>query len=329
VAGLAVETIIWGTATKVLVRAAYDTENSGADAGAGVGADGPPVALCVKGGFDPALRGLAMASAYRREAAFYGRIAPDIAVPMPRCWYAGANLEQGQGIVLLDDLAAAGARFGEPTRPWTADQVNAGLHILARLHAATWDCFGRYPWLPRTSPVQEVGQVLLGSEYWDQHFAADHAPPLPAQLLDRPRMLAALNALWALDREQAASVSHGDPHIGNTYFAADGRPGFLDWQGMCAAPAMDDVSYFVSGALPVAQRRAHERALVEDYLAALAGYGGPAYGFDEAWLSYRQHQLHGFLWAVTGPHMQPAERVAAMTERHVAAIVDHQSLDTL
>jgi hypothetical protein len=95
---------------------------------------------------------------------------------------------------------------------------------------------------------------------------------------------------------------------------------------MCAAPAMDDVAYFIGGSLTVADRRASERDLVAHYLRALATPGGPRYTVDDVWLDYRRHHLHGFLWAMTGALMQPRERVAAMAERPVQAIEDHNSV---
>jgi hypothetical protein len=47
------------------------------------------------------------------------------------------------------------------------------------------------------------------------------------------------------------------------------------------------------------------------------------------WQDYRRQHLHGFLWSLTGPRMQPRERVFAMSERHVAAIEDHETLALL
>lgn len=39
--------------------------------------------------------------------------------------------------------------------------------------------------------------------------------------------------------------------------------------------------------------------------------------------------MHGFSWALAGPLMQPKEVVDAISERHCAAILDHQSLELL
>src|SRR5436309_2346984 len=72
-----VESVIWGTATKVFLRVAYARRPE----------NGPPETLCVKGGFQDDLREVAGVG-YRQEAGFYRDIAPHLDVPLPRTWYA-------------------------------------------------------------------------------------------------------------------------------------------------------------------------------------------------------------------------------------------------
>jgi hypothetical protein len=312
--------VVWGTATKVLLKLHYGHRPEG----------GPPEQVCVKGAFDPALLELGMASAYQAEVDFYAELAPSLSIPSARCWYAAGNPTQQQGILILDDLAATGCEFGEPTKPFTTDQVAVGLEILAGLHAATAGADRvRYPWVPQNSPVRQVADVFFTAEYWDAHFGGPDGPPAPPELLDRKAVAAAFDTLWALEDAAPKAISHGDPHIGNTYLDQTGRPAFLDWQGVCAAPPMDDVAYLISGALSVEDRRAHERALLAHYRDAVVATGGPIGTADEIWTEYRREHLHGFLWSLTGPRMQPRERVFAMSERHIAAIEDHETLRLL
>jgi Phosphotransferase enzyme family len=325
-AGVSVESVdvsnvIWGTATKVLLRVSYSADP---------GPDGPPEKLCVKGGFDPKMRNLGLATAYRREADFFAFLAPSLDVPLPRCWFAGADMDLGQGVVVLDDLAATGCTFGEPLQAWSPDLVSDALEVQATWHGATWGAQpDRYPWLSSGTPVRDVADVMLGAAYWDQHFTSADAPAVPQLFLDRERMQRAFTAMWRLDDAATPCVLHADPHVGNTYVDAGGHPAFIDWQAVCAAPALDDVTYFIGGALSVQDRRKHERGLLAHYLDALAGSGGPRLEFDTAWLDYRRHQVHGFLWATTGPTQQTPERVSAMTERHVAAMEDLESFEAL
>ena len=100
---VAVESVIWGTATKVFLEVDYSQRPQ----------DGPPDSLCVKGGFQDELRAI-VGAGYQIEANFYRDIAPALESGLPRCWYAGASPEQNQGLVITDDLRSDGAAFGSP-----------------------------------------------------------------------------------------------------------------------------------------------------------------------------------------------------------------------
>jgi len=308
-----IEHIVWGTATKVLMRLTYADDT------------GLPGAVCVKGPFDEKLRGFGVDTAYAIESDFFAKVAPDLDAPLPRCLYAR------DGIVILEDLAAAGATFGDPLEPWDADRVGAALEVQAAWHRATWGAVnGPVGGLTvGASAVRAAAEVLLGADHWSATFSSEHAPKIPAEIDDRERILAGFRRLWERDAAGPLALAHGDAHVGNTYIDSAGRPRFLDWQGVCRAPAFYDVAYFIGGALEPDDRRAHEQELVRHYLAALSAGGGPTVGFDDAWLDYRRYTLHGFLWAVTPPVMQPPDKVKAMGERHALAIADHDSLASL
>jgi hypothetical protein len=323
VSELAVENILWGTATKVLVRATYADEP---------GPEGPPSALCIKGGFQESIRAFGMAAAYAIEAKFYERLAPAIELRLPRSWYAGIDEENEQGIIVLDDLSAAGASFGEPTEPWNPDLTAGALEQLAALHGPTWGAAtgSHVDWLGvGAAAVRGVAPALLSAEHWETHFQTEGIPELPQPLQDRERAIRGMHRLWELDDAATHCATHGDAHLGNTFVDRDGAPGFLDWQTPCRAPGFFDVGYFIAGALDPQTRRAREHDLVRHYLAALKAAGGPELSFDEAWLDYRRHAFHGFFWAVTPPVMQTVERVAAMSSRYCAAIEELDSFDAL
>jgi hypothetical protein len=313
-----IEEIIWGTATKVLVRLRYRDPDSQL-----------PTSVCVKGCFDERLAGAS--DAYRIEARFFGDLAEKLPVVLPRTYYAAVAPNAYQGIVVMENLCASGGRFGDPCAPFTPDQVASGLEMQARWHAVTADVAATLaPWLGVGSPaVRAVAKVLFSRDYWDTYYAKSESPRLPRSLDNRERILRGFEALWAYEDGAAGSLAHGDAHIGNTFIREDGVVAFLDWQGVCVAPWSYDVAYFITGALSVADRRAHERDLVKHYRSALAGAGGPVLDADDYWTAYRRHALHGFVWAATPPIMQSIERVCAMAERHLAAIEDLESLSLL
>jgi hypothetical protein len=311
---------IRGTGTKVFVDVTFEDDASPL-----------PTSLCVKGGFGEEVRSFGTAEAYIVEARFYGSIAPGLDLRLPRCHYAAVDVERGQGIVILDDLREQGATFGEPTEPWSADRVAAALEQQARWHGGTWGGAQlRDAGLSvGSSAVRVAAPMLFSAEHWAAQASIAEIPSLEGVLADREAMRAAFHRLWQLDDAGDLCLAHGDAHVGNTFIDSSGNPGFLDWQCPCLGPWSYDVAYFLVGALPVDVRRSVEKDLLREYLAALAAAGGPRIGYDDAWLAYRRSSLHGFFWAITPPVMQPVERVAAMAERHLAAIEDLETLAAL
>ncbi|KAL2163213.1 hypothetical protein VTH06DRAFT_5269 [Thermothelomyces fergusii] len=315
---------IHGTASKLLYKLTYADGRDAASL---------PTHVCVKGGFNPDLVRLhpSLNAVYRREAEFFYHIAPAVSMRLPPAWYAGSDTVTGQGIVVLDDLRARGYRFGDPLEAWPVERVRAGVEELAKLHAKTW---GRtqadFPWLRDSPSLREVILSLMSEAAWPLRFADEAArPPVTEAMTDRERMVRAFKTLWATTNRDHVCVVHGDSHIGNTFITPAGAPGFLDWQGLHFNSFLHDLTYFVAGALTVEDRRASEVALFDHYLATLHAAGGPRLDRAAVWDEYRKHHFHGFAWALTPPMMQPKDKVDAMTARHVAAIVDHKSLELL
>lgn len=316
---------IHGTASKLLLEVTEDT------------AGGVPKAwrLCVKGGFDPKFIAMFpdLNAFYRREVDFYRHVAPLVDMRLPQTYYCGSDTVSGQGIVAMEDLSDRGCTFGDPTKAWPVERVRAGVEQLAALHAKTWNATAeRFPWLSSdgplgSSPIRNMLRAVFAPASWDARFAEGARPPVPDYMTDRERMTAAFERLWMRPDTKFSCVVHGDAHIGNTFITAAGEPGFIDWQGLHTCSAFHDVAYFVIGALDIEDRRQHEESIVSHYLATLSSRGGPELQWAEIWDDYRKHVLHGFVWSLSDPQMQPKEYVYAMTKRYVAAIEDHKSLE--
>jgi aminoglycoside phosphotransferase (APT) family kinase protein len=319
VTNVEVTEVIWGTATKV--RLAVTSVESAGPATRDV---------CVKGALGERFDvDMGPQSPYALEARFYAEVAPNLSCGLPAALFAAAD-ERGQGIVVLPDLSVAGGRFGDPLSPLTPDQVAQALEVEAGWHSVPWaqpslslDSF------PGFSASRLAGELLLSTDMWEQHFALDTSPALPDSLRDRERVLTAFRRLWEFEDGCEPTLVHGDAHLGNIYIDPDGLVSFLDWQGVCLGALTLDVAYFLVGALNVTDRRRHEVALLDHYREALAAAGGPKLDRNSLLRAYRQHCLHGLLWAVTPSWMQPPELCNAMTERYVAAVEDQETLELL
>ena len=307
---------IWGTATKVLVTVAY----------AGPDADTLPTRLCVKGGFQEQNWAYGLGPAYELEGNFFRDIASSLSVPLPRS--LASEAEHEQGVIILEDLRPAGTTFGTPLEPWNADRVASAIDVMARWHGQTWDDKApRHSWLPVGCLAARTALgALLTPAAFEPLTAREYVPDLPAALRNPADVQAAYQAMWSRDDVSPLALSHGDAHVGQTYVDPVSGPACLDWQGVCLAPWSSDLTYFIGGAMTTEDRRASERDLLNHYLDVLSSSGGPTIDFDTAWSSYREHTLHGFIWAVTPAQLQSEEIVAAMSARYIAAIDDHDAV---
>jgi hypothetical protein len=284
--------------------------------------------LCVKGVFDEPVLPVRILAA-QQEARFFTFLAPTLKMPLFRTWFSGED--STNGVVVFDDLRGTDTVFTEVGATWSPDLVAAALTVQAAWHAATWgtpaDKFG---WLAAGNQVlASAAEELFTETHWEAHFSDPETVNVDPGLDNRQRMQAAIQKLFSLQAEKPMALSHGDPHIGNTYVGAGGQPGFYDWQTFCLNTVLDDVTYFIGSALDIGERRQHERALLAHYLYALAGYGGPKLNVDEAWLDYRRYQVHGFFWAVLPKQWQPPRKSIPLAERFMAGITDHDTLTLL
>ncbi len=296
---------VGGTATKIQLMLEYNEAGQAA---------GLPPSLYAKGGFD--WHEVAFSASYIAEAIFYADWAPQITANIPRCYYTGRD--EGQGIVLIEDLGLRGATFGGGVvEPLGIDTVAQVVRLLAAVHAATWN-------LPSLATLRTLGQ-RVGKNFIDHFLAPDYyarclSEPrgafIPKPFHDPVRMLAGLRANWAQAETGPQSFCHGDAHMGNLFYEPDGTPGLLDFQAYVCTGPLHDISYHVVGSLSPDDRRRFDRELVRLYLAELARHGvKDMWGEDEAWLLFRNHTMHGLLWFATPETMQPAAVVAAHGER--------------
>lgn len=257
----------------------------------------------------------------RSEAVFYavGQSEVDVATPEPY----GAVYDDEHGVVIMEDVVASGGTVTDPIEPWSVALVADGLAQLASLHARWWGD-GRVPGIPDFEGSNALGAILMAEGYWESCVDGPTGIHVPAAFRDRGSSRPMVEELWRLDGERPLAFCHGDAHLGNTFVTADGGAGFLDWGGVKAGHWAREVCYFLAGALSPADRRAHEIDLLQGYLGQLSADGvaePPAW--DEAWLTYRRHFLHGLLWFLCPTQMQPVEIINANVERFAVAATDH------
>lgn len=308
-----------GTATKLHLRLRYEKEMPGA-----------PATLWLKGGLEA--HSADYASLYATEGGFYREFAAIIAPGCPRSWYAPPLTGDAPPYLLLEDLVARGVRFGDAREALSVAEAEQVLDNLAHVHAArSVHELAEHPWLPdaATQVFPTLIEAWTASAHWAAHLALPRGQAVTPALRDADRIRAALMALVGISRAASSGLIHGDAHVGNLYFDADGGAGYLDWQTVMRGCWAHDVAEFLGSALAVETRREHERALLDRYLRTLEALGGAAPSFDTAWLLYRQHMIWAYMWVLCPVQLQPEAICTINAARAVAALEDLDALRAL
>ncbi|MGV0793489.1 aminoglycoside phosphotransferase family protein [Mycolicibacterium sp. XJ1819] len=273
------------------------------------------------------------AAAFSGEARYFLHIADDLAdaVTQPLAHFAGVD-EQGQAIVVLEDLALRRVRFGDCEQTLDVDTVADGVRQLAVAQGRFWGGRGleQLDWLVDVSTVASLMRFLVQPEHFDDYIARDRAAFLGAPLRDRQRIEAALLAMFDSDEALPKTFVHGDAHVGNTFRDPAGKLGFCDFQAVGLGPYIWDVTYFMTGAMNPEDRSRSERDLLSLYLDELRRAGVEAVpSLDDAFLAHRRHMMHGYLNIVTPIEMQPDRFAVAMGSRFAAAMEDLDTFGSL
>jgi hypothetical protein len=247
---------------------------------------GPPTLFVKLAPLDPVHREMIGATGMgEREAQFYADVAPTVELLVPRCFY-GASDDVNSFVLLLEDLGARDCRFAS-NGEWgvSADAAAVALEQLAGFHARFEDAAERArvaPWLSTPSrrmsePTAGLMRMVLDAQAG--RLSKDYATVGELYVEHH----AWFDEVW---HAGPATYVHGDTHIGNVYLD-DGRVGFLDWGLSRVSTHLRDVSYFMTMSVDIAERRAHERDLLQGYLDALRAAGGVDITFDDAWHAHR------------------------------------------
>ena len=312
-----VEHIDRGTTTRALIRLGYRE-------GAG------PARLFVKMQGGPQHRAtMWVLGMLNHEAAAYRRFDP-MPLTAPTVYATGLERRRLQSVVVMEDLRDRGAVLNDARRSVPVARVERVLDDLAAMHARFWG--GRDPGV-RTVPVRRFlpGWAIV-SAAGNARFVRERGDLLERICAPGLRSARALTRAWRAGMADIASgpltLLHGDTHIGNTYELPGGRFGFLDWQLISRGAWSHDVSYFLTSALSIEDRRRHERDLIARYAERLAALGITELSASQAWEGHRRAQAYGLpCWTATAGYADYQQDDLAVTtaERFAAAYAD---LDT-
>lgn len=262
-------------------------------------AGGAPRSVCAKfSTSNPANRALmASLGLYRRETVFYRMLAEGNSARKPVALRTDISEDGGACVLLLEDFP-----FHVPGDQVVGCSIGAAVHVVreaARLHASLWGSERPSGLETFAGPFSE-GIARSADMAWPRLIASfpDLVGPHIAELREPFGSAMARYARWT--NEGPATVTHGDFRLDNMLFGPiDGRDPvvLIDWQAVCWAKGIKDLTYFLTQSLTVEDRRSHELELLDEYRSALASHG-VEYLRDECLSDYRKAAVGAFAVAV-------------------------------
>ena len=270
---------------------------------------------------------------YGREVAFYRELAATTPVPVPVCYHAAVDENDGRCVILLQDLTTA--RRGRSTDACSPAEVGRAIEAIAPLHARWWqntDVEFRQ-WLdPEEIMPLEATQPEFEAQW--PVFLEKLSIPITDQVRQFGEWAAVelRPVMRRLFYEPPLSVIHHDFQADNLLFgrASDSVPlVVIDWQMVVRGRGPVDLAYLLSGSMDPEDRRRHELDLVTRYAVQLEAAGVCDYDAVKCLEDYRAALLLPpvrLALAVAGiPHMT-AHRGAfwdVLFQRQIRALVDN------
>ncbi|MGE4431300.1 MAG: aminoglycoside phosphotransferase family protein [Sphingobium sp.] len=287
-----------------------------------------PPTMWLKNGFEAHSDTHDMLLVYAAEAHFYLEIAGLLENNIPTAYAASVEAGTGRSFLLLEDLLSRNALFRDATEPVSVMIATQLISELARLHARTWNAqdLKTRPWLQGGGSLLQSCDIMMSRENWERSLNLPRGQFVRGRLRDFQTIRSGILTVLQSDVDNATCFVHGDSHVGNAFFPAEGAPGFLDWQSVFYGMWAHDVAYFIVTGLSIEDRRHHERQLIAHYVDEMAACGRPM-SFDAAWLEYRRHAFYSCSWSMCLPEWQEEARCCAVTEKAFAAIEDLGTLE--
>ena len=241
---------------------------------------------------DPELRAtMSSMGFYAREAAFYRELAATTPVPVPICYYAAVDENDGRCVILLQDLTTA--RRGRSADRCSPGEVQQAVDAIVPLHARWWQNpeVASRPWLdPDTNIPIDFFDATFGAQW------SSFCDKLSIPITDHMRQFAEHAAaelgplLQRMFYEPPLTVIHNDFQADNLLFGRDSNSVplvVIDWQLPVRGRGPVDLAYLMSGSMDPVDRGQHEIQLLRRYVAALEANAIVDYDVDRCLDDYR------------------------------------------
>ena len=185
---------------------------------------------------------------YGREVRFYKRIAGQMRVRTPECYFAEFDDNTQNFVLLIEDLS--GFEIGDQVAGCSLAQARAVISTIARLHASAWQPDESYGLISHNNPAQRDGMIAGFNMGWPVVLERLRELVPDTGLIAGEKMAAATP--WLL-REMSTSpvcLTHADVRLDNVFFAPH-EIALVDWQSVCTSAPEQDLAYFLTQSVPL------------------------------------------------------------------------------
>ena len=250
---------------------------------------------------DPTLRAMMKPTrVYEREARFYDEVASSLPIATPECYRAAYDLVDDDYLILMEDLA--GIPTGDQAVGISADDADLVMQTLALYHSHFWgnrNGLSELDFAPDTNgALNKFGEGIYAASL--PGFMSGWGHLLVPEMQD-PAARFGGNVPQLLDRLFAmpTTLMHGDFRADNLFFGHDAAGNHkitvIDFQAISRGGGANDVGYFMSQNLSVAERRASEHALLDIYHATLEANGVTGYSRTQLFEDYKVGVMYGWV----------------------------------
>jgi len=236
---------------------------------------------------------------YIRETYFFNDLAARTPVPAVRCLYADMDIDAGEFVLLIDEVADL--TVGDQLAGATVPQLERTLKEIAKWHAAWWKHpdLDKFEWLPTNdSPIllavvpgiMRAAMPVIESEWVSR--LGEEAVALGRDVAD--------NFEDIMHRSSAAAktLCHGDVRLENIFFNSDAsKIMFIDFQMLVKGTPAQDVQYLFSSSMEPETWDAHGMRLLRLYHDELVSLGINDYSWETFWSEFQLQCL----WAMVAP----------------------------
>lgn len=283
-------------------------------------------------GRDPARR----IATFRREVGFYNEFGSKGTLPIPSCFHADAD-DRGDFTLVMNESPG---RTGDQIVGCTEHVARAFVDAAVLIHSQTWGLatvVDDRPWL--ATGDEHHAEISRRNERYSKllpGFIDRYRERLDESCLDVAQRVA--GNLETIDRQLRLStcIVHNDFRLDNMIIDEsfdEPQVTVIDWQTVGVGSGAVDIAYAIGAGLAPKDRRHHESALVERYVAGLQDAGIDVDAAD-IWHDYRLGTVSGLVMAVIASQVvrrteRGDEMFAVMAERHALQIIDLGLFDIL